>query len=129
MGDLVASAASQQATPSVLQGIDGGIHNPRHRLRSIVSANRRRSRALAGSIASWISRRLVERSVPTVSGAQVLRIGDDLVDDRAQGFGFARAVELRLAVAVFLAFGTASLLSDRHHVSEGVLAAEGPGMG
>ena len=67
--------------------------------------------------------------MPTVSSAQVLGVGDDLVDHRAQGFGLARAVELCLAVAVFLAFGTASLLSDRHHVSERVLAAEGPGMG
>ena len=99
MGDLVASAASQQAQPSVLQGIDGGIHNPRHRPRSIVS------------------------------DAEVLRVGDDLVDHRAQGFGFARAVELRLAVAVFLAFSAASLSTDFHHVSERVLAAEGPGMG
>lgn len=128
MGDLVASAASQQAPPSVLQGIDGGIHNIRHRLRSIVSANRQRSCALAGSIASRTSRRLVERSVPFASVAQVFRVDDDLVDHRAQGFGLARAVELRLAVAVFLALGAASLLSNRHHVSERVLAAERPGM-
>ena len=128
IGDLVASAASQQAPPSVLWGIDGGIHNIRHSLRSIASANRQRNRALARSIASWISRRLVELPVPTVSGTQVLRVGDDLVDYRAQGFGLARAVELCLAVAVFLALGTASLRSDRHHVPERVLAAERPGM-
>ena len=128
MGDLVVSAASQQAPPSVLQGIDGGIHNIRHRLRSIVSANRQRSRAFAGSIASQVSRRLVELAVPVASVAQVLRVGDDLVDHHAQGFGLARAVELCLAVAVFLALGAASLLSDLRHVFERVFAAQCPGM-